>query len=341
MDIEKIVLLLKNSGLQNITVDNGFIEFDDPSCIYGAFDKFLEFAWLVIVFLTVIMLFGWAVLYIKNGVKINNLFNNAKTVILIFCILSLVKPIVNLVYGDNLFVKGCDRQRVSLTAVQELYDKRNKLISQTKEDELSELFDNIDSAVINDADSSYENENSNNDSLQNSDSTQSSSNTAPVSENDDNSSQNSGTGFVKVTYAEKVTIYINANGEKIKRSGGSAAWRNNNPGNIRKSKTAYSFGAIGETDKWAVFPDEETGLNAVVKLLQSKSYRDLSIKAAINKWAPSSDGNNPENYARKVSRMTGLPADAKINTLNDSELRKVANAIKTVEGWTVGKEEKL
>ena len=151
----------------------------------------------------------------------------------------------------------------------------------------------------------------------------------------------SGHGFIRATYSNLDTIYINARGEKIQRSGGSAAWRNNNPGNIRKSKSAYSFGAIGETDKWAVFPDEETGLNAIVKLLQSKNYRNLSVKAAIHRWAPYSDGNNPENYARKISKMTGLSPDAKINTLNEFELQKVANAIKTIEGWTVGKEEKL
>ncbi|MBQ6012256.1 MAG: hypothetical protein IJL23_04010, partial [Alphaproteobacteria bacterium] len=62
MDIAKIVLLLKNAGLQNIKVGNGIIEFDDPACIYTAFDNILEFGWIVIVFFTAIMLFGWAVL---------------------------------------------------------------------------------------------------------------------------------------------------------------------------------------------------------------------------------------------------------------------------------------
>lgn len=152
MDIEKIVLLLKNSGLQNITVGNGIIEFDDPSCIYTAFDKFVEFAWIIIVFLTLLMLFGWAVLYIKNGVKLNNLFSNAKTIILIFCILSIVKPIVNFVYGDNLFARGCDRKQVSLTSVQELLELRNKNLPKSVEDELYEIFDVTDSGVIYDSD---------------------------------------------------------------------------------------------------------------------------------------------------------------------------------------------
>ena len=94
------------------------------------------------------MLFGWAVLYIKNGVKINTLFNNAKTIILIFCILSAVKPIVNAIYGDNLFARGCDRKRVSMTHVQELLEIRNKTLSGKEESDLYEIFDVVDSGVI-------------------------------------------------------------------------------------------------------------------------------------------------------------------------------------------------
>ena len=338
MDITKIVLLLKNSGLQNITVGNGIIEFDDPSCIWTAFDNILEFGWIVIVFFTAIMLFGWAVLYIKNGIKINTVFNNAKTIILIFCVLSTIKPIVNVVYGNNLFARNCDRKSVSLTSVQELLELRNKTLSQSQEEELYEIFDIKDSGII------YNRPINTTFAYNNSESELNKTTTSEYSSEPSNeTTQNkpAGSGFIRATYDKMVTIYINARGERIKRSNGSAAWRNNNPGNIRKSKAAYSFGAIGETDKWAVFPDEETGLNAIVKLLRSKNYNNLSVAGAIHRWAPSSDGNNPESYARKVSKMTGLPANAKINTLSDEDLKKVANAIKTIEGWTVGKEEKI
>lgn len=343
MDIAKIVLLLKNAGLQNIKVGNGIIEFDDPACIYTAFDNILEFGWIVIVFFTAIMLFGWALLYIKNGIKINTVFNNAKSMILIFCILSAIKPIVNVIYGDNLFARNCDRKSVSLPEVQQLLELRNKTLSQSAETELYEIFDMKDSGIVYDSNnltaptSSYAQSIQNNYSNTSLDSSDYSVNTA------ENINRPSGTssGFIRATYSRFVTIYINARGERIQRSGGSVAWRNNNPGNIRKSKSAYSFGAIGETDKWAVFPDEETGLNAIVKLLRSKNYNNLSVAGAIHRWAPSSDGNNPERYARKVSKMTGLPADAKINSLTDSDLQKVANAIKVIEGWNVGKEEKI
>lgn len=148
MDIAKIVLLLQNSGLQNIRVGNGVIEFDDPSCIYAAFDKILDIAWIVILVLTAFMLMGWAILYIKNGVKIDELFNNAKTVILIFCVLSVVKPIVNAIYGDNLFARGCPRKQASIETVTKLLELRNKNLPRGAEDELYEIFDMTDSGVI-------------------------------------------------------------------------------------------------------------------------------------------------------------------------------------------------
>jgi len=153
MEIEKIIVLLKNAGINVHGADNVFIYFEDPSCIYTAFDNILHYAWIVILVLTGIMLFGWALLYIKNGVKINDLFNNAKTIILIFCVLSLVKPIVNFVYGDNLFGRNCDIIKVPLVNVQELLNIRNKTLSNVDENSLYEVFDMVDSGVVGQPDS--------------------------------------------------------------------------------------------------------------------------------------------------------------------------------------------
>ena len=93
------------------------------------------------------MLVGWAFLYIKNGVKINTLFNNAKTIILIFAVLSFVKPIVNVVYGDDLFARQCDTKQVSLSSIQELLDTRNKHFSKYDNGLLYESFEVVDSGA--------------------------------------------------------------------------------------------------------------------------------------------------------------------------------------------------
>ena len=92
-----IINLLTNSGLKVIGMDNDFLYIEDPTCIFPIFDTILEYAWMVILVLTAFMLLGWGVLYIKNGVKIDDFFKNARSVILVLLALSVIKPAVNLI----------------------------------------------------------------------------------------------------------------------------------------------------------------------------------------------------------------------------------------------------
>ena len=142
------IVLLQNSGLKVIGMDNRFIYIQDPSCIFPAFDAIFNFAATVALLLTAIMLFGWGMLYIKNGIKINSVFNNAKTLILIFAVFGLTKPIVNFIYGDNLFAKQCETKRIELTKVQDLLDARNKKFGQHGDAENFEIFNIVDSGVV-------------------------------------------------------------------------------------------------------------------------------------------------------------------------------------------------
>ena len=343
MDQITIINLLTNSGLKVFGMDSDFIYFQDPSCIFLAFDSILHYAWIVIMVLTAIMLFGWGMLYIKNGIKIDNLFNNAKTLILILSVLSLVKPIVDFVYCGSffsnqcaLFAKQCETKKASITSVNELLDMRKQTFAKSDEVLLYENFDIIDSWG-NEFFGFQENDLNSEQEI--------SQETQPNQESEQNSTAltkpSATSKFVSVSYQNKTTIYVHKDGHKVKRIGGSPAWRNNNPGNIRKSQFAYSAGAIGETDKWAVFPDEATGLNAVVKLLRSKKYNNLSLSAAISRYAPSKDNNNPIRYANTVSKKTGISTDTVLNTLSDNDLQRIVRAMRDVEGWIVGTEEVL
>ncbi|MBQ6109932.1 MAG: hypothetical protein IJL05_00950 [Alphaproteobacteria bacterium] len=318
MENANIIDLLKNSGLNEVSIENGFVLFQDPTCILPAFDVVLHYAWIIVLILIGIMLFGWGVIYIRNGVKLDSLFGNAKSLLLILTVFALVKPIVNVVYGDNLFAKQCDIKKVSLDTAQDLLKQREKQFENNTVYMQQETFDVIDSGVIdeNQQDIVF---------------------VMPQTENYISGVSN----IQSVQYTQRETIYISQDGTKIVRSGGSVAWRNNNPGNIRKSDFAMANGAIGVTDKWAVFPDERTGLNAVKKLLRSKNYNNLTVSAAIYRWAPASDNNNPEQYSKHISNMTGLPSDAVINNLSDDDLEHIARAIQSFEGWTPGKEQRL
>lgn len=148
MNTATIKTLLTNAGLKVINIDDSFISFEDPACIFPAFDTVLNYAWFVIVFLTGIMLFGWAVLYIFKGVKLDTISHNAKSLFLIFAVLALVKPIVNVVYGDNLFSQQCETKQVSRAQVDELLNLRNKNFGSSDEYLLNETFDVIDSGSI-------------------------------------------------------------------------------------------------------------------------------------------------------------------------------------------------
>lgn len=48
-------------------------------------------------------------------------------------------------------------------------------------------------------------------------------------------------------------IYHRNDGAKLNKWGGTSAWRNSNPGNIRSSKFAKKNGSIGEVNGFAVF----------------------------------------------------------------------------------------
>ncbi len=132
-------------------------------------------------------------------------------------------------------------------------------------------------------------------------------------------------------------VYTRADGNKIRRSGGTRAWRNNNPGCLRYSAFTEKQGAIGEAGGFAVFPDEATGMRAIGALLQSDKYKNLTISQAIFKYAPPHE-NDTDGYNTSLRKITGLPVTTKLSALNEDQLMRVAHAIRTVEGWRPGTE---
>jgi hypothetical protein len=93
--------------------------------------------------------------------------------------------------------------------------------------------------------------------------------------------------------------------------GGTVAYRNHNPGNLRSSPFAHST-----KDGFAVFRSDFVGFmafhwdlmqkargNTVTGLNKNSTLRDL-----IFVWAPPSDNNNSEQYLEAVMKKTGFPA---------------------------------
>jgi hypothetical protein len=123
------------------------------------------------------------------------------------------------------------------------------------------------------------------------------------------------------------------------RIGGTVSWHARNPGNIRNGDKygAYAGKRIhtSSAGSFAIFPDEDTGLAAIAKVL--KGYGKITVKQAMNKYAPSGDGaNDPDQYARMVAKAMGAEMDTGLDTLSDGQMTKFAEKIKQVEGWKPG-----
>ena len=126
------------------------------------------------------------------------------------------------------------------------------------------------------------------------------------------------------------TLYC-ADGSTEVRRGGSRAWRNNNPGNVRRSNLA-----AGSADGFAVFNTVAEGNEAHWRLLSTAAYSSLSIKQMVNRYAPASDGNDPASYIRALTRATGLGAGTLISDSTETTKAELIRAMQLHEGWTVG-----
>lgn len=136
---------------------------------------------------------------------------------------------------------------------------------------------------------------------------------------------------VKIVLGKKTVKYIYKDGTVEIRQGGTLPWRNKNPGAIRKSEMS-----VGTANKFAVFPSEEVGFEALRALLRGENYRNLTLKSAIFKYAPPHE-NNTTKYQADIKRLTGVDLNKKLCDLNEEEFERVVKTIKQIEGWVPGK----
>ena len=299
MNDEIILGLLNNSGIKVISITDSVLKIEDPGCIIRSFEKLINYGWGLISLITAVLIFGWAIAYIR-GSKISSILNNFKNIVLILSIVSVIKPVISIFYGDDIFAKGCREIEISKEKVNNLLELRKSKLSSSKE--------GFETLYIIDSFELTEKANFSNTSL-------------------------------STSNLKRTLIFINDRGQKIKRVGGTISWRNNNPGNIRTSYFTKKNGEIGQAGGFAVFPSLEIGMNAIKKLLRSKSYNNLTIEKAISRYAPNDDGNNNEKvYQKRLGDLTGLNINLVLNSLSNEQLDKVANAIKIIEGYNIGKE---
>lgn len=130
--------------------------------------------------------------------------------------------------------------------------------------------------------------------------------------------------------------YFDEAGNMMIRSGGTKAWRNNNPGNMKyKGGFAVRHGAIGSAGGMAVFPTEIMGRKALTDLLKSSNYNSFKITDLSEKY----DKDNAQEYRRMLLSISKLDPNKRIKDLAANEFDRLREAIERIEGWEVGQEE--
>jgi hypothetical protein len=110
--------------------------------------------------------------------------------------------------------------------------------------------------------------------------------------------------------------YFDEHGNLTIRSKGKRAWRCNNPGNLKVGK--YSMGkdrrAIGSAgdseDEYAVYPDYETGHEALVVMLGGSVYSPLTLKEASKRYV-----STDKNHINTIAKITGFDPNRTIKSL--------------------------
>ncbi|MGX4748142.1 structural protein [Morganella morganii] len=118
--------------------------------------------------------------------------------------------------------------------------------------------------------------------------------------------------------------------------------RNNNPGNIRHSKSKWQGLAPLQADtQFCTFISVEYGIRALMKLLQTYSkYQGKpgigcgkidTVEEIIERWAPAADNNHTENYISRVCKETGFKRHDCLNLHDKKTSVALAKAIVQVE----------
>ncbi len=132
-------------------------------------------------------------------------------------------------------------------------------------------------------------------------------------------------------------LYESFSGTRVIKRGGSVAWRNNNPGNLERGNFSSGSGSIGDDGRFAIFPDYRAGRKALKKLLTTKTYKDLTLEQALNRYAPS-DENDTEAYLNFIENKSSADRRKKITDLDEKEFGALLDAIERYEGYIAGEQ---
>lgn len=111
------------------------------------------------------------------------------------------------------------------------------------------------------------------------------------------------------------------------------AFEHNNPGNL--TYAGQPGAERGEPKEgggyWARFPSAGDGMRALARQVMKDQDRQLNVRQFVEKYAPSSDGNNVERYITKLNRLLGVD---EATPLTEVSAGAMAYAIAQIESGT-------
>lgn len=165
--------------------------------------------------------------------------------------------------------------------------------------------------------------------------------------------------FISAKYdASILTVdFAGDDGTHLLRTGGTIAWRFNNPGNLRprdkSNKLIAGAIGIGKTKgnaSFLIFKSYAEGRLQKKQLLR-RAYNNRTIYTMLtgipnpdipgtmmNGYAPATDHNDPLAYANAISKHIGLPITTKLSDLSDAKLEEMLDAMEKFEGFHARKE---
>jgi hypothetical protein len=133
--------------------------------------------------------------------------------------------------------------------------------------------------------------------------------------------------------------YFDEHGNMTIRSEGSVTWRCNNPAAMldspySTSKDRRCIGTAGNAKyKYAVYPDYETGHEALIVMLKGSKYFHLTLREASLRYV-----KEDPDHIHKIVKLSKLNPDRTIKSLDAKEFEIYWGAIEENEGWIVGRE---
>lgn len=129
---------------------------------------------------------------------------------------------------------------------------------------------------------------------------------------------------------DEIIFYFDLAGNKYVASGGSLAWRINNPGLVHcHSRYSCRNGSIGSCGRYAIFSNPQQGRKALIAWLHSKKYYYASIKTLAEHYKP----DNPETFVDQVSSLAKISPNTTLKALDPRQFDRLVIGIEKFCGY--------